>query len=173
MVETASVVAARPNMWNRFGAWHPGAIHLGPVRTVSFLKGSVALQRQEAACSRASTHISVIAGQGDGLAERTGVSEHVTDQLSLYLDDELSAAERRVVDVHVRTCGVCATTLEDFRRIFEAAGRAATSDIPPSRDLWAGILARIDDGLPSVPYICGRDQSLHPSRSRKGPVRVQ
>ena len=69
--------------------------------------------------------------------------EHVTDPLSEYLDHELSAADRSAVDAHLRTCAVCLATIADFRRIVQAAGRAAACDMPPSRDLWPAILARI------------------------------
>jgi hypothetical protein len=71
------------------------------------------------------------------------VSEHVTVALSEYLDDELSTADRSIVDAHVRACDACAAMLGDFRWIVEAARRAAARGIPPSRDLWPAILARI------------------------------
>lgn len=70
--------------------------------------------------------------------------EEWTDLLSAYLDDELDAVTRRRVDAHLAECRDCANVLEDLRRIVAAAptyqGQA------PKEDLWAPIVAKIDEG---------------------------
>jgi len=63
-----------------------------------------------------------------------------TDQLSDYLDDELSAAERASVEAHLAECAECARTLASLRRI--AAEASSLPPRPPENDLWSGIAAR-------------------------------
>ena len=65
-----------------------------------------------------------------------------TDRLSEYLDDELSAGERRQVSEHLAACESCRATLEELRQIVSEA--AALTDSAPIRDLWSGVAARID-----------------------------
>ena len=61
----------------------------------------------------------------------------IINQLSAYLDGELSVDERARVDAHVATCAACRTVLDDLKAIVVTApyyeGEA------PKRDLWAGI----------------------------------
>ena len=64
-----------------------------------------------------------------------------TSQLSEYLDDELSAAERRSIETHLGECDTCRTTLEDLRRVVTHA--ASLGDSAPVNDLWAGIESHI------------------------------
>src|SRR5262245_21095114 len=63
-----------------------------------------------------------------------------TDQLSDYLDDELSAAERVSVEAHLAECADCAGTLASLRRIVAEASSLPPG--PPENDLWPGIAAR-------------------------------
>jgi anti-sigma factor RsiW len=63
-----------------------------------------------------------------------------TDQLSDYLDDELSPAERAAVDAHLAGCPECARTLASLRRIVAEASSLAPR--PPENDLWPAIAAR-------------------------------
>ena len=71
--------------------------------------------------------------------------EEWTDQLSDYLDGELSSEERAAVDAHVSGCAECVGVLNDLKRV--VAGAQAVGPRPPEADLWSGIAARID-GLP-------------------------
>ena len=72
------------------------------------------------------------------------VHEEWTDQLSDYLDGELSADERNVVEAHLRVCASCAAVLNDLKRV---VARAASAEArPPQADLWAGIADRIERG---------------------------
>jgi len=63
-----------------------------------------------------------------------------TDQLSDYLDDELSAAERAAVDAHLAGCAECTRTLASLRRIVAEASSLPAR--PPENDLWPAIAAR-------------------------------
>jgi len=65
-----------------------------------------------------------------------------TDRLSEYLDDDLSAEERRQVSEHLAACEGCRATLQELRQIVLEA--AALTDSAPTRDLWSGVAARID-----------------------------
>jgi anti-sigma factor RsiW len=72
------------------------------------------------------------------------VHQEWTDQLSDYLDGELSADQRDAVAAHLRGCTACAAVLNDLKRV---VARAASVDArPPQADLWSGIAARIDAG---------------------------
>jgi anti-sigma factor RsiW len=68
--------------------------------------------------------------------------EEWTDQLSDYLDGELSVAERSAVDAHLSGCVDCRRVLEDLQRVVARA--RSISARPPHRDLWPGIAERID-----------------------------
>ncbi len=61
----------------------------------------------------------------------------IINQLSAYLDGELSPDERARVDAHVAACAECRVVLDDLKAIVVTApyyeGEA------PKRDLWAGI----------------------------------
>ena len=71
------------------------------------------------------------------------MTEHVTDQLTDYLDDELPARDRAFVDAHLHACATCAEELNALRRVVAYAGMVASEDTAPARDLWSGIHARI------------------------------
>ena len=68
------------------------------------------------------------------------------DRLSEYLDDELGAAERSALDEHLRSCARCREDLDDLRAVVARA--AALVSVPPDRELWLGVAARI--GAPNV-----------------------
>ena len=70
------------------------------------------------------------------------VHEEWTDQLSDYLDDELSAGQRDAVDAHLRGCAPCTAVFNDLKRVVAEAQAIAVR--PPQADLWAGIAGRID-----------------------------
>jgi anti-sigma factor RsiW len=63
-----------------------------------------------------------------------------TDRLSDYIDDEVGAEERRLIDAHLESCADCRTVLEGLRQV--VAHAAALEDTPPAGDLWPGIAAR-------------------------------
>jgi anti-sigma factor RsiW len=74
--------------------------------------------------------------------------EDWTDQLSDYLDGELSAEEQAAVDLHLRGCADCTAVLNDLKRVVARA--QSIEPRPPQADLWSGIAERIDAGRPST-----------------------
>jgi len=82
------------------------------------------------------------------------MSEHVNEELSAYLDEELDAAARARVETHLAGCAECREVLEGLRQVVRRA--RTLDDRPPARDLWPGIASRIGsadtaDVLPLVP----------------------
>jgi anti-sigma factor RsiW len=77
-----------------------------------------------------------------------------TDQLSDYLDGELSDHERRGVAAHVAECPDCARTLDELRAVVVAA-QSVTRPVPPI-DLWKGIAARINSAEGARPVVSNR-----------------
>lgn len=70
------------------------------------------------------------------------------DLLSDYLEHTISLPLRAAVDGHVATCARCAGVLADVRSIVH--GAATLPSLTPSRDLWAGIEARLDAPVVSI-----------------------
>ena len=76
------------------------------------------------------------------------VHEEWTDQLSDYLDGELSADERDAVETHLRICASCAAVLNDLKRV--VARTQSVEARPPHADLWVGIAERIETASPAT-----------------------
>src|SRR5215213_7896136 len=72
--------------------------------------------------------------------------EQWTDQLSDYLDGELTPGEQAAVDAHLRECAACTEVLNDLKRVVARAQRIDAR--PPQGDLWRGVAARIDAHAP-------------------------
>ena len=70
------------------------------------------------------------------------MSDAFTDQLSDYLDSELSAEETAALEAHLRECAECNAVLNDLKRIVAQAQHLENR--PPQADLWAGIESRIE-----------------------------
>src|SRR6476646_2085071 len=51
----------------------------------------------------------------------TDMHDSITDQLSDYLDGELSAEESAAVEAHLRECAACNAVLNDLKRIVAQA----------------------------------------------------
>ena len=71
-----------------------------------------------------------------------------TEQLSDYVDGELSADEQRRLEVHLATCADCTSVLAGLREVVQTA-RTLEHSAPPV-DLWPGIAARIKVDASSV-----------------------
>ena len=61
----------------------------------------------------------------------------IINQLSAYLDGELSPGERARVDAHMAGCAPCRAVLDDLKAIVVTA--PYYEGVAPKQDLWAGI----------------------------------
>jgi anti-sigma factor RsiW len=95
------------------------------------------------------------------------VHEEWTDQLSDYLDGELSADERGAVEAHLQSCAPCAAVLNDLKRVVARAESVEAR--PPQADLWAGIADRIEAGRPTAAI--GRVMAFAQGPARRDPRR--
>jgi hypothetical protein len=68
----------------------------------------------------------------------------VTDLIDDYVDGLLAGAALHDVELHIATCAACR---EEERRLraFLARAAALPRERPPARDLWPGIVARLDE----------------------------
>jgi len=71
------------------------------------------------------------------------------EQLSKYIDDELTPAERRSLTAHLRRCPCCQTMADSLKHAVEACRKAGTSRLPADVRLRAR--ARIATLLASGP----------------------
>jgi anti-sigma factor RsiW len=90
------------------------------------------------------------------------IDEHAvwSARLDEYLDGSLERVEAAEVRAHLESCAICGDELRELEGLRERA-RALPREIAPSRDLWAGIAARIESGStpatpPAVTDIGGR-----------------
>jgi anti-sigma factor RsiW len=81
------------------------------------------------------------------MTNSTMTCEAFDAELPEYLEGTLDGEMRARVDQHLRECVRCASLVRDLENIREEA--AALPDLVPSRDLWAGIEARI--AAPVIP----------------------
>jgi hypothetical protein len=64
------------------------------------------------------------------------------ERLADYLESDVSEPMRAAIEAHAASCAECGAILADLREIRTEA--AALPLLTPSRDLWAGIAARIE-----------------------------
>ena len=78
------------------------------------------------------------------------MNAHPIEQLSEYVDDELSPRERARIQAHLSECPQCARLVDDLRAVVAAA--ESVEDTPPARDLWPASEGRLEprSGRPSV-----------------------
>jgi anti-sigma factor RsiW len=87
------------------------------------------------------------------------MTDHLGEQLSLYLDGELGGEALVAAEAHLSTCASCQAALDALRRITRRA--RSFDDRPPERDLWAGIAARLGGGAePRVIPLARRRRQL-------------
>jgi len=66
--------------------------------------------------------------------EINGIAEHVLEQLSGYVDGELTQQQTQRVDVHCASCVDCAKDLRELRKLREDIGNARLSNKSP--EVW-------------------------------------
>ena len=66
--------------------------------------------------------------------ESKHIDEHVVEQLSGYVDGELTQQQRQRVDVHCASCTECAKDLHALQELRESIGNARLSN--KNQDVW-------------------------------------
>lgn len=69
------------------------------------------------------------------------MNAHPIEQLSEYIDDELTPAARASLEAHLSTCPECTALLADLRAVVAAARNVGEE--PPTWDLWPAIARRL------------------------------
>lgn len=54
----------------------------------------------------------------------------VSDTLSDYLEEQLSDADRILLEEHLHACGLCMVYLDQFRSVYRTAGQVDCSELP-------------------------------------------
>lgn len=74
------------------------------------------------------------------------------ERLADYLEGDLQPAERQAVQAHIASCVRCTALVRDLDQIRADAGQL--DELTPSRDLWVGIVDRIETPvLPLTPRV--------------------
>ena len=71
---------------------------------------------------------------------------HESGAIELFFYDELDAAERHTMAIHVRRCRECAVALEELQLIREALAQRPDIAGPEGGD-WSGFMARLDTAV--------------------------
>ena len=68
--------------------------------------------------------------------------DEFTNRLSDYLDGDVDASTRIAIEAHAAACDECGALVADLRTLQVDASKLP--ELSPTRDLWAGIAARIE-----------------------------
>ncbi|HMA22642.1 MAG TPA: zf-HC2 domain-containing protein [Gemmatimonadaceae bacterium] len=68
--------------------------------------------------------------------------DQLADRLADYLEGDLDATTQAAVETHASSCDECGLLLTDLRQL--QADATKLPELSPTRDLWAGIAARIE-----------------------------
>jgi anti-sigma factor RsiW len=100
------------------------------------------------------------------------MSDSWMDRLSDYLDDEMSPAERALLEQRLAEDDELAKTLEGLRRV-KARARAVDDTVPlQAQQIWEGVAARIGATVPAKPEGPPVVGTIRPWRSRRVPLSV-
>lgn len=86
------------------------------------------------------------------------------DQLGPYLEGDLGTPDAAALEAHAARCAECGALLADLRRL--SADARALPALAPSRDLWAGIEARIDAPVLELSALGSRPSASTVTRRR-------
>ena len=75
--------------------------------------------------------------------------DRFADELADFLERDVSESTRATMEAHALSCDDCGPLLADLRRLRLDAANLA--ELAPSRDLWAGISARIETPIVELP----------------------
>ena len=70
------------------------------------------------------------------------MTDRWNDRLSDYLDGHLDAREAHELEAHLAECRECPAALATLREV--RARAASLAPLPPGRDLWPAIAARLE-----------------------------
>jgi tetratricopeptide (TPR) repeat protein len=73
--------------------------------------------------------------------------EQIIDQLSDYVDGELTPPRLAELERHIAGCGECRTIVAELRSVKERA--VSLPNIPPRMDLWDGVADRLSEARPA------------------------
>lgn len=90
--------------------------------------------------------------------------ERFNDSLADFLEREVSESTRAEMEAHALSCDDCGPLLADLRKLRIDA--ANLPELAPSRDLWAGIAARIETPVVSIGTTTG-EHALVTRRHRR------
>jgi anti-sigma factor RsiW len=100
------------------------------------------------------------------------MSDNWVDRLSDYLDDEMSPAERELLEERLAEDNELAKTLESLRRV-KARARAVDDTVPlQAQQIWEGVAARIGATVPAKPEGPSVVGTIRPWRFRRVPLSV-
>lgn len=76
------------------------------------------------------------------MRHETMTCETFTESLGAMLEGDLDPAQQAAADAHAAGCAECASLRSDLLRI--SAEASQLPELTPSRDLWAGVAARVE-----------------------------
>ena len=96
------------------------------------------------------------------MTTNTMTHDAFNDQLMAFLEGDLDDTARARLERHAQGCAECGALLSDLRGIRDDASKLP--ELAPSRDLWAGIAARIE--APVVPIASATPAAAFPAATR-------
>jgi hypothetical protein len=94
--------------------------------------------------------------------------DQFADRLADYLEGDLDATTRVAMETHVPSCAGCGALFADLRTLQVEATRLP--ELSPSRDLWAGIAARIETPVVELKNAGAVQRSMGGTRQRRNSV---
>jgi len=73
------------------------------------------------------------------------MTDHPSDALSAWIDDDLDPTARRAVEAHLAACAECRGVVAELETLRADARRWADDTAQPPTDLWTGIAARLGE----------------------------
>ncbi len=78
--------------------------------------------------------------------------EEVLGRLDEHVDGELHASDAQMLNDHLASCPSCRQQQQGLRELLDQAARLP-KELPPARDLWPGILGRLQARPTRVPIL--------------------